>query len=393
VRSKFVEEHMIPALERTYGFEPAPAGADIRALETPFPLVDVDIAERNLSSLQDSCKARGLANRPHIKTHKAPYWALRQLALGAVGLTCQTLREAEVMGDAGVRDILIPYNIVGERKLARLAALARRAAIATGADSAIVVAGLSAAATAVEATLDVLVECDTGLGRCGVKSPEAALSLAATIATTPGLRFGGFFTYPAPGSRLASAEFLSRAKALCEAQGLPVKIVSSGGTPDLGSDAGLDAITEYRAGTTIYNDRSLIARGACAEADCALSVLATVVSRQSPGRAIVDAGSKALTTDLLGFSDYGLVRNHPNLRISRLDEEHGYLDQAEGKLKLEVGDRVEIIPNHACVVSNLFDRVALVRGTELLGFVRVEARGRVDWANAGDLLRDANPAA
>jgi D-serine deaminase-like pyridoxal phosphate-dependent protein len=384
---------MTSAMERTYGFEPAPAGADIRALETPFPLVDLAIAERNLSSLQQICDARGLANRPHIKTHKAPFWALRQLALGAVGLTCQTLREAEVMADAGASDILIPYNIVGERKLARLAALARRAAISTGADSAIVVAGLSAAATAVEATLDVLVECDTGQGRCGVKSPEAALSLATTIAGTPGLRFAGFFTYPAPGSRLASAEFLTRAKALCEAQGLAVKVVSSGGTPDLSSDSGLDPVTEYRAGTYIYNDRSLIARGACAEADCALAVLATVVSRQAPGRAIVDAGSKALTTDLLGFSDYGLVRDHPSLTVSRLDEEHGYLDQVEGALNLEVGDRVAIIPNHACVVSNLFDRVALVRGTQLLGFVSVEARGRVDWANAGDLLRDANPAA
>ena len=384
---------MTPANESAYGFDPAPAGADIKALETPFPVIDVDIAERNLSRLQERCDALGLANRPHIKTHKAPYWALRQLALGAVGLTCQTLREAEVMADAGVTDILIPYNIVGERKLARLAALARRATIATTADSEIVAAGLSAAATAVDATFEALVECDTGQGRCGVKSPDAAVSLALAIANTPGLRFGGFLTYPAPGSRLAAAEFLSQAKALCEARGLPVKTLSSGGTPDLGLDAGLHAITEYRAGTYIYNDRSLIARGACAEADCALTVLATVVSRQSPSRAIMDAGSKALTTDLLGFSDYGLVRNHQNLRISRLDEEHGYLDQSEGEMALEIGDRVAIIPNHACVVSNLFDRVALARGTQLLGFVRVEARGRIDWANAGDLLRDLNPAA
>jgi D-serine deaminase-like pyridoxal phosphate-dependent protein len=373
---------MRKTMDGTYGFEPAPVGADILTLETPFPLVDIDVAERNLSLWQNRCNALGLANRPHIKTHKTGYWARRQLALGAVGVTCQTLGEAEVMADAGVPDILISYNILGEIKLARLAALARRSAVSVVADSEIVVAGLSAAAAAHDATLGVLVECDTGLGRCGVKSPAAALALARVIAKSPGLRFSGLLTYPAPGDRAASAAFLSQAKALCEEQGLPVKIVSSGGTPDSRSDLGLDIVTEYRVGTYIYNDRSLIARGVCTDADCAITVLSTVVSRQSPKRAIIDAGSKALTTDLLGFKDYGLVRGFPTLQLSRLDEEHGYLDQTEGELRLEVGDRVQIVPNHACVVSNLFDRVALVRGRSLLGFLRVEARKRVDWADA-----------
>ena len=377
---------MTLAMERAYGFDPAPASAKVAALETPFPLVDIDIAERNLAAWQARCDALGLANRPHIKTHKAPYWALRQLALGAVGVTCQTLGEAETMAEAGIKDILIPYDIVGRRKLDRLAALSLRVAVSVAANSPEVAAGLSAAATAQHANLNVLIECDTGLGRCGVKSPADALALALIVARAPGLHFSGFLTYPAPGTRLAAAQFLSEAKALCEARGLSVKVISSGGTPDLRSDAGLGGVTEYRAGTYIYNDRSLIARGACVEADCALTVLATVVSRQSPRRAIIDAGSKALTSDLSGQVDYGLVRGRPTLKISRLDEEHGYLDHVENETGLEVGDRIAIIPNHVCVVSNLFDRVALVRGESLLGFIRVAARGRIDWATAGDLL-------
>ncbi len=370
---------MVP-VETADGFYRVSTPTTLGMLETPFPVIDIDIAERNLSVWQDRCNALGLANRPHIKTHKAPYWARRQSALGAVGVTCQTLREAEIMADAGISNILISFNIVGRQKLARLGSLARRVDLSVVADSAIVVAGLSAAMSDQDATVGVLVECDTGLGRCGVKGVAEAVSLAQAIAIAPGLRFMGLLTYPAPGSRLPAAEFLSQAKAMCEAQGLPVKIVSSGGTPDSRSDAGLDVITEYRAGTYIYNDRSLVARGTCTDADCALTVLSTVISRQSAERVIIDAGTKALTSDLLGFQDYGMVRGFPAARLSRLDEEHGYLDLSGGAPGLNVGDCVRIVPNHACVVSNLFERVALVRGEAVLGFVRVDARGRIDWA-------------
>lgn len=365
-------------IEQERGFQLAPIGTNISTLETPCVIVDINIAERNLRNWQDQCDFLGIANRPHVKTHKSSYWGHRQEVLGAVGVTCQTLREAEVMADTGVKNILIAYNIIGVPKLARLVALARRALISVVADSAFVVEGLSAAALANAVTIGVLVECDTGAGRCGVKTPGEVLPLAKQIASSPGLSFLGMLTYPAPGGRQTSGEFLAAAKALCDEQGLPVQIVSSGGTPDKNSDAGLEIVTEYRAGTYIYNDRSLMARGTCKEGDCALSVLATIVSRHSANRAIIDAGSKALTSDLLGLPDFGLVVGHPSLKVTRLDEEHGYLDQTDGELDLDVGDLVRIIPNHACVVSNLFDRVALVRGPTVVGYIRVDARGRID---------------
>ena len=364
------------------GFHPAPKGTTIDALETPCVLIESGTALGNLARWQARCNALGIANRPHVKTHKSTYWTHRQMELGAIGVTCQTLREAEVMADAGIGDILIAYNVLGASKLNRLAALARRVKMSVVADSAKVVQGLAAIVAQQAVSLTVLVECDSGAKRCGVKTPEAAQDLAAQIAGANGLNFGGLMTYPPPGGRKAARDFLARAKALCENAGLAVAVISSGGTPDKSSDDGLDLVTEYRAGTYIYNDRSLINRGACSADECALNVLASVVSHLSRDRAIIDAGSKVLTSDLLGMQDYGLVIGQPGVIVSRLDEEHGYLDKTDGNIALDVGDKVRIIPNHACVVSNLFDRVALVNGNEVLGFVDVNARERIDWAKS-----------
>lgn len=363
-------------LTKLNAIEPVPAGMTVADLDTPVPVVDLAVAERNLMRWQQHCDTLKLANRPHIKTHKATAWARVQLAMGAIGVTCQTLGEAEAMADAGIPDILISFNIVGKAKLQRLVTLARRVKLTTVADSEAVARGISDAAHAADISIDLLVECDTGQGRCGVKTPEAAAALAQTIANLPGLRFAGFLVYPPAGGRAAAAQFLSNSKELCEAQGLPVQTISLGGTPDLGTDTGLDVATEYRAGTYIYNDRSLIARGACSPQDAALTLHASVISAVRPGRAILDSGSKALTSDLLGLSGYGLINGVPSAQLTRIDEEHGYLDYNADEHTFLVGDHVRIVPNHACVVSNLFDRVAIVSGDELLGFLRVDARKR-----------------
>ena len=184
-------------------------------------------------------------------------------------------------------------------------------------------------------------------------------------------------TYPPPGGRLASDEFFRCATEQARAQGLSVERVSTGGTPDMWSILGLDQATEYRAGTYIYNDRARVERGLCRLDDCALSVLATIVSRPAPDRAIIDAGSKSLTSDLIGLTGYGAVVGIPDASIPRLDEEHGYIRFARPRDDLPVGTRLRILPNHACVVSNLVDRVALVRGEEVLGLADVDARGLV----------------
>lgn len=345
--------------------------------ETPCPVIDLDITERNLRRWQARCDALGLANRPHVKTHKLTGLARFQIALGARGITVQKLGEAEVMADAGISDMLITFNVVGAPKLARLAALARRTAIAVVADNLAVVAGLGAAGRAAGRAISVLVECDTGAGRNGVTTPAAAAALARAIEATEGLGYGGLMTYPATGMRRQAATFLAEARDLIAKAGLTTATISTGGTPDMWQDEGLEVATEYRAGTYAYFDRSLIAGGVCTTLDCALTVRATVVSVPTPERAILDAGSKALTSDLLGLPDHGAVPALGDARVHKINEEHGLLDISGLATKPAVGDMVDILPNHVCPVSNLYDKVALMRGGRVLGLTRVDARGLV----------------
>ena len=353
------------------------AGRRIENLETPVPVIDIAIAQRNMARLQARCHALGLANRPHVKTHKLVGFAKAQLELGAKGITVQKLGEAEVMADAGIRDMLLTFNVTGPSKLARLAALMRSTEISVVADSLEIAAGLSEAAFRAGRDLRVLVECDTGARRNGVQTPQDALALARAIDRLPNLAMAGFMTYPNTGMRQAAGDFLTAARDLARAAGLDAAVLSAGGTPDMNSDEGLAGITEYRAGTYIYNDRSLAERGTCGYADCALTVLATVVSRPAPDRAMIDAGSKALTSDLLGLTGYGVVQGLAMAPVYNLSEEHGFLDVSAVAVKPRVGDLVRITPNHVCPVSNLFDKVVLVQGEEVLGAVKVDARGKV----------------
>jgi len=347
------------------------------AISTPAVVVDIDVAARNIRRFQAYADAHGLRVRPHVKTHKLPAIAELQLGAGAIGVTCQKISEAEAMvaGGAAIRDVLITYNIVGDDKLAALRSLAGRVKLAAVADSSIVVDGLSSAFASAE-PLTVLVECDVGANRCGVAAPEDALTLARRIAAAPGLAFGGLMTYPPAGGVARTEAFMAAAKRLIEAAGLRVACVSSGGTPDMMRAHEAPTTTEYRPGTYVYNDRSLVARGACGWEDCALAVLTTVVSTPAPNRAIVDAGSKILTSDLLGLSGYGHVLGRPDLAVDQLSEEHGRL-VAPGATGLSVGDRLRIVPNHACVVSNMVDAVYVARGGGAPERWPVAARGTV----------------
>lgn len=332
---------------------------------------------RNLLRAQELCDSLGLRFRPHIKTHKIPEFAHMQLAGGACGITCQKLGEAEVMAAAGVRDILITYNILGAQKIERLRRLARQmqkdgGALSVCADNKTVVRAL---AHDDETLLPVMVECDTGGGRCGVQSPQAAAELAAFIESQAGLRFLGLMTYPASGGIRQADDFLSAARTQCEARGLRCDSISSGGTPDLAAINDYTVVNEIRAGTYLYNDRSLIARGVCAADDCALTVLATVVSVPVPERAIIDAGSKILTSDLLNCKDYGEMLGTPHIRCIALSEEHGQLEMPPNAL--QVGDVVRIIPNHACVVSNMVDAITAIDGNAPMRSYAIAARGCV----------------
>ncbi len=343
------------------------------ALDTPAVAIDLDIVEANIARLQQYLAGHGIKNRPHIKTHKIPALAKMQVAAGAVGIACQKIGEAEVMAAAGLQDILLPFNILGVAKLERLMALARQVRLSVTADSEAVVRGLSDAARQAGLTLPVLVECDTGLQRVGVQSPEAALDLARTIARSAGLAFGGLMTYP---NSEAAGKFFARALELLRGAGLPVPVVSGGGTPVMWEAHTVPGLTEHRAGTYIYNDRSIVRSGAATLEQCAMRIWATVVSRPTADRAILDAGSKSLTSDLLGFEDYGYIVEYPEARLYALSEEHGHLDVSGCARKPEVGEVVRVIPNHTCVVSNLHDAVTVHRGGKVEGEWAVAARGK-----------------
>jgi D-serine deaminase-like pyridoxal phosphate-dependent protein len=349
-----------------------------REYGTPCAVIDMDRVERNIARIQAACDAAGLANRPHIKTHKSPMLAQMQIAAGARGITCQKIGEAEVMADAGIDDILISYNLLGEEKMARLAALQARASMTVAADNSVVVADLPKAAAASGRTLNVVVECDTGRKRAGVETPAEAIALAREIAGHKGLKFGGFMLYPTETGWAEAQKFYDEALAGVRAHGLDASMVSTGGSPNMKNLGKLKGATEHRPGTYIYNDRMQVAAGVASWDDCALNIYSTVVSRAAPERGILDAGSKTLTSDPGGGLDgFGLILEHPEARIARFAEEHGFLDLARSNTRPNVGDVVRIVPNHVCVVVNMMDEVVMVRGEEIIGTLPVAARGKL----------------
>ncbi|NNG03256.1 MAG: D-TA family PLP-dependent enzyme [Inquilinus sp.] len=346
-------------------------------LDTPCVVIDLDRVDRNLRRFQTYCDDNGLANRPHVKTHKIPEFARRQVALGAGGIVCQKLGEAEVMADAGLDDILIPYNLVGAHKLRRAVALARRVTLSLTCDSEATAEGLSAAFDQAGLTVALSVECDTGAKRCGVQSPAEAAALARRIDALPGLTFAGLMTYPSPGSQHEVQAFLTEAVAECAAAGLRADVVSNGGSPDMWTAHTVAAATEHRAGTYIYYDRSMVAFGAASLDDCALRVRATVVSRPTADRVIVDAGSKTISSDIINTEGHCTVLEYPAARLSKLSEEHGHLDFSGESVRPAIGEILTIVPNHACAVSNLHDVVHGVVGDDVERSYPVAARGRV----------------
>lgn len=348
---------------------------NVDQLDTPAVVIDLDRMEANIARAQALVGATGIAFRPHIKTHKIPAIGKLQMAAGASGLTCQKLGEVAAFVDAEVcDDILLTFNIVGERKTDRLLELAARLRrLAVVADNTAVIDGLSAAARRHGRDVPLLIEIDTGFGRNGVQSSEQARDLARYAMDAPGVVFEGLMTFP--NKAPATGDFLNETLGLLAADNIDVKEVSGGGSPALLTLADFPMLTEHRAGTYVYNDVMMMQSGLATKEQCAMTVRATVVSVPNEDRCVIDAGSKTLTREQYFVSDFGLVDEYPDAVVSNLSEEHGMIDLSRSAAKPTVGEVINIIPNHCCVVSNMVDVVYGARGGDVEVTWPVAARG------------------
>jgi D-serine deaminase-like pyridoxal phosphate-dependent protein len=354
---------------------------NVTELDTPVVVVDLDVMEDNVRRHQAYCDEHGIAARPHIKTHKIPAIAHKQVSAGAVGITCQKISEAEVFVQAGITDILIPFSIVGEQKLERLCRLARQAAVTVCVDSAYAAKGIAAAAHKEGLEIGLEVECDTGMHRAGVQSPEEAADLARVIARLPGARFRGWMTFPTSPE---TVPFFEEASRLIAADGLKAEVRSSGGTGGMWQvHKTQPTVTEYRAGTYIFYDRNNVAAGAAQWQNCAMRVHATVASRPTKDRCILDGGSKTMSSDGVtpnsGMEGFGRIVEYPDAVIRAQSEEHGHVDLSAcpPDKRPEIGERVTIIPNHACTTVNMHDEVVGMRNGKVEVIWPVLARGTV----------------
>ncbi len=369
-------------------------------LRTPCVLVDTARVERNLERLQAAANSHGLRLRPHAKTHKSIVLAKRQIAGGAVGICCAKLGEAEIFAAAGIEDIRLPYplNPVNAERVIELLDQTRLSFIV---DHMAVARGWSEAMQRAGRTVDVLVKVDVGFHRCGIDPASGdAAEFVASIAALPGLQFRGLLSHAGHGYG-ATSEAQMRQIAEAEAQtmnalaeqvrgkGVEVAEISVGATPTVRYSVDQKGVTELRPGNYIYFDRTQASLGAAEWDDCALTVLARVVTKPAPDRIIVDSGSKTLTNDLArGFtpapgygaalrSVTGVQTPDDSLVVERLSEEHANIRVTGGTHALEPGDLVRIVPNHSCVVSNLVDSAWLVDGDQVLERLEISARGRI----------------
>ncbi|GAC1647678.1 MAG: alanine racemase [Gemmatimonadaceae bacterium] len=369
------------------GVDISPAPRQLRDLETPAVVVDLGRLAENLDRMASYAALHGLALRPHVKTHKSERVAADQVRLGATGLTCATPRELEVMSSVA-DDLLLAYPPIGGPKLARLMELPPETELTVAVDSLVSVRALAMAAQNVGRQIGVYVELDVGMRRVGIGAVDEVVSLATFVGTQPPLVFRGITCYPGhvrqpvaaqtPALRELSTTLQTAIDALDRA-GLRPAVVSGGSTPAAFRMHEVPQLTEVRPGTYVYNDRTQAALGACSPDDCALTVLATVVSAAVPGQVVIDAGSKALGREPATGAPaegWGAVCGRPEVCVARMSEEHGILDLTGSDWRPDIGEQLRIVPNHACVVVHLNDVIYGVRRDVVETSWPVSARGR-----------------
>ncbi len=372
---------------------PASIGMRVEEVDTPALLIDLDAFERNLKRMADAIQDSSAVLRPHAKTHKCPTVGLKQMEVGAVGVCCQKVGEAEAMVLGGISDILVSNEIVGAPKLTKLASLARRAKIAVCADDAGNVSDLDAAAAVAGVTLDVLVEIDVGAGRCGVAPGAPALALAEVIDKAPNLRFGGLQAYQGSAQHIRAYEgrksaidsaiaMTQETVSLLASHGLECGIVGGAGTGTFPFEAASGVYNELQAGSYIFMDAdygyNLNASGnPIDDFENSLFVYATVMSRTTGDRAILDAGLKALSVD----SGLPLPWEIPGVEFVGASDEHGKLLVSEsvqgGNNDLKVGDKVRLIPGHVDPTVNMYDWYVCIRDGRVEDLWPITARGKL----------------
>lgn len=359
-------------------------------IETPSIIIDMQKVRNNLKRMAEHTQRCGCALRPHVKTHKIPELAQLAMEYGACGITCAKVSEAEVMAESGIKDIFIAYPLIGEFRIRRAAALARRIRLILAVDSVTGAQALSDGALNEGITFEVRLEVDTGLKRTGASMEQASV-LAYEIERLPGLRLTGIFTFrglildgvPTSDNEAAGrqeGQLLATLAGKLRNEGFNIIDVSGGSSPTGKYVAEAEGVTEVRPGTYIFNDYMQVAEKACAIEDCAATVLATVVSVSESGYAVIDGGSKTFATDFpvnappFFFKGYAVGADSPNLTLSRVNEEHGMLTSATGDTGLSVGQRIRLIPVHVCTTVNLHNDVWLLEDGSLRK-VHVTARG------------------
>lgn len=360
----------------------APPLVPLAGLSTPYLAIDLDVLDRNLRAMAATAAARGIALRPHAKTHKCPQIARRQIEHGAVGLTVATVSEAQRFADAGFTDLFIAYPVwASPGRAQRLRALVEQVSLRVGADSA---EGVQLLAHAVGAGgvggVEVLVEVDSGQRRSGV-APRAAGEVAVAAARA-GLPVRGVFTFPGHGYRPGhrdeaaadEAAALEQAAAALADAGIEAEVRSGGSTPTA-SLTGAGALTEMRPGVYVFNDAQQIELGSCAWPDIALTAVGTVVSR-SGSQAILDAGSKVLGADRQPWaSGFGRLPEHPDARVTALSEHHATVAFPHGAPVPRRGELVRVVPNHVCATVNLADEFVVVSAGRQVDRWAITARG------------------
>ena len=355
-------------------------GQPIHALDTPQILLDLDVIDANVTRLLTPLRGRALDVRVHFKSLKCTGLARYLAGHGLAKFLCAKLNEAEVLADAGLTDLYLANQIVGDIKVRRLVELARRATVRVCVDDADNVATLSRAAADASVTLGVLVEVDIGMNRCGVEPGEPALALARRVAASPGLRFVGLQGYDGhlqltldhAERKAKSHEALAQlvgTRRLIESAGLPVEVVTGAGTGTWEFFAFYEGVTEIQPGSFVLMDAAY--HQIRPEFDCSLSVLTTVLSRR-PEWYVLDAGSKGIS------KDFGMpaVKGRPQDKVNRLSEEHTRVETADAAVK--VGDRFEVIPAHCCATMNLHRTCVAVRKGHVEAVWPIEASGRYD---------------